>query len=126
MFGCEDSTGKNSPLVEMARESPPAAGSGCCAPISLQTSGMSKASAGIWGRDSLRGPPQAEQDMEVGVFCRVHLRQSQARLRLSASSSRLPFCRSVDGGFGGLEPTSEPWGRGRSSDESWGRSGAAA
>lgn len=41
------------------------------------TSGTSRASAGIWGRESFRGPPQAEQDMEVGVFCSVQREQSQ-------------------------------------------------
>lgn len=73
---------------------------------------MSRASAGIWGRDSLRGPPQAEQDMEVGVFCRVHLRQSHDTLPPS-----------VDGAWAGrrgprqlLERRGR--GQGRSSDES--------
>jgi len=41
---------------------------------------------GISGSESLRGPPHAEQDMEVGVFCRVHLKHSQTRLWITPSS----------------------------------------
>ena len=41
----------------------------------------------------MRGPPQAEQDMEVGVFCRVHLKQSQVRSFISGSSGCLLLCR---------------------------------
>ncbi len=118
--GYEASTGKHSPRVVMERDNAPAAGSGCCAPVWSQTSGASKASAGIWGRDSLRGPPQAEQDMEIGVFCRVHLKQSQARLFLSASSGCFLFCclhGSIDDGLRGPEQLLERWGRGWSSDE---------
>lgn len=73
-------------------------------------SGTSRASAGIWGRDSLRGPPQAEQDMEVGVFWSVHLKQSHARLSRSASSRRFCSCRlqgSVADGLRGPEPPLE-------------------
>lgn len=41
------------------------------------SAGTSRVSAGIWGSESFRGPPQAEQDMEVGVFCSVQREQSQ-------------------------------------------------
>ena len=102
VFGYEASPGKHCPPVDMESESAPEAASGGCAPASLHTSGMSSASAGIWGRDSLRGPPHAEQDMEVGVFCSVHLKQSQARLLLSASPACFLLC-SADGALRGPE-----------------------
>lgn len=56
---------------------PPAGSVGRFPVDPASTSGTSRASAGIWGRESFRGPPQAEQDMEVGVFCRVQRVQSQ-------------------------------------------------
>lgn len=101
VFGCEASSGELSPRME--RESAPAAPS-CW----LHTAGMSSASAGIWGRESLRGPPQAEQDMEVGVFCRVQRRQSQDRLLFSA----FVWFRSPDGALSRPEQLLERWGRG--------------
>ena len=88
---------------------------------------MSRTSAGIWGRDSLRGPPQAEQDMEVGVFCRVHLRHAQIRLRSSASPGNVLSC-CLDGSvpvdvLRGPEQLLERRGRGRCSEELRRRSG---
>lgn len=114
--GDEASAGSPPPPVEPDSERP--AGFSCWTPVWLQTSGTSRASAGIWGRESLRGPPQAEQDMEVGVFCRVHLRQSQVRLFLSASSRWFCFCRlqgSVAEGLREPEQLLELWRR--SADE---------
>lgn len=90
-IGQEASASEDPPPVEAERDR--SAGWKCCAPVWSQTSGTSRASAGIWGSDSLRGPPQAEQDREVGVFCRVHLRQSHVRLSRSASSHRFCLCR---------------------------------
>lgn len=68
----------------------------------------------------MRGPPHAEQDMEVGVFCRVHLEHSQCRLLLAAS---FVFCSEYDV-LRGPEQLLERWGRGCSSEERRGRSGA--
>lgn len=102
--GYEASAGWPPPPAEA--ESERSAGFSCWTPVWLQTSGTSRASAGIWGRETLRGPPQAEQDMEVGVFCRVHLKQSQIRLFISASSRWCCFCRlqgSVADGLRGPE-----------------------
>lgn len=38
----------------------------------VRTSGTTRASGGILGSESFRGPPQAEQDIAVGVFKSVH------------------------------------------------------
>lgn len=115
--GCEASTGKHSPPVDMASDGTPAAASGGCAPVGLLSSGWRKASAGICGRDSLRGPPQAEQDMEVGVFCRVQREHSQTRLLSTASP-----VRSIWDGL--REPEQLLERRGCPSDEPRGRSTA--
>ena len=96
----------------VAPESERWAGFSCRTPVCLQTSGTSRASAGIWGSESLRGPPQAEQDMEAGVFCRVHLKQSQVRLFLAVSSRWFCVCRlqgSVADALRGPERLLELW-----------------
>lgn len=45
--------------------------------IGVKTSGTTRASGGILGRESLRGPPQAEQERATGVLCRVQRGQAQ-------------------------------------------------
>lgn len=41
------------------------------------TSGTTRASGGILGKDNLRGPPQAEQELDTGVLSRVQRGQLQ-------------------------------------------------
>lgn len=44
----------------------------------VRTSGTTSASGGILGRDSLRGPPHAEQDSATGVLSSVQRGQAQS------------------------------------------------
>ena len=117
------SVGKVSPTAEMDRDSAPAGQSFVISVVDVWplTSGTSRASAGIRGRESLRGPPHAEQDMEAGVFRSVHRGQSHARAWRSAappSDLRLSWlCCPPPGGrwdcsFSGLEQLMERRGLG--------------
>lgn len=58
-------------------------------PAGVMTSGTTSASGGILGRESLRGPPQAEQELATGVLCSVQRWQAQP-LSSSASSGLFP------------------------------------
>lgn len=74
---------------DVGDRAPPAGSAVRCGPVDAAlTSGTSRASAGIWGRESFRGPPQAEQDMVVGVFCNVQREQSQVGVPSGPPSRR--------------------------------------
>lgn len=61
------------------------------------TSGTTNASGGILGKDNLRGPPQAEQELDTGVLTRVQRGQ-------------LHPVAGTDGRLGGvMSSTSESW-----------------
>lgn len=46
-------------------------------PAGATTSGTTRASGGILGSESFRGPPQAEQELATGVLCSVQRGQAQ-------------------------------------------------
>lgn len=63
-------------------------------PAGATTSGTTRASGGILGSESFRGPPQAEQELAVGVLCSVQRGQAQplpgSAVPSSSSSSGCP------------------------------------
>lgn len=63
-------------------------------PAGATISGTTRASGGILGSESFRGPPQAEQELATGVLCSVHRWQAQplpGSAALSCSSLALIF-----------------------------------
>lgn len=61
----------------------------------VRMSGTTSASGGILGSESFRGPPQAEQDIAVGVFKSVHRGHAQPETTPTSAF----FTSPLDSGF---------------------------
>lgn len=131
-WGSEEEGGGESSVRSMSSGADPAVWTGNPW-TGVCTSGTTRASGGILGKDSFLGPPHAEQDIAMGVLWRVHRGQAQPE----CSPPRSPTSPLLSGG---LRPSSLagfcPWGSSKtvlvmvgaegSSDEGWNPFGVTA